>query len=670
MAMLFEMAGIGSAQGQLAERQQLLTNPGQNEAERWVWNEVQGGREANLHRHCNADLDPRARDDSRWRDPCRAISAAFIEQVLTQDPWRSRLPFRGLHIGGAEVSEPLDLAAAHVSAEIGLYSSRFEREVRFARARFDNLLSLNGSTFESGIIADGLRVGGALHLREGAAVRGGPFRLLGAKIEGNLDMIGSTFENGIIADGLEVGGDLLLRAADVRGTFKSGLTTDGQEGALLLRKGAVVRGDPLVLRRAKITRNVDMDGSTFESGIIADGLQVGGGLFLREGAVVRGGPLMLLGAKIEGPLEMTASTFESGIIADGLQVNSGLFLGPRAVVRNGPVVLARGKIEGPLEMIGSMFESELVAYSLQVKGDLILVDATFKQTPEIIFARIDGRLDISKTELPGLDLSGTTVGELRLGSGQSAPPNWIAAASLLLRGTHTKVLLDRLDTSEPCPDRDAWPRRLDLQGFVYEQLGTDRGPGTDMREREACWYRSWLERDPHFAPQPYRQLASVLRTAGDPERADAVLYAARDRERTEAWTRGGCGHPFKDWPWRRSECWRAAGLGLLKVLIGYGIGSGLFIVFYWVFAFTLLGMLVLLFSPSARAKGKAWMFGASLDQLLPIVSLNKEFENFFNDPWRLRLKGWQLGYFAFHALFGFLLGSFVVAALAGLTQTG
>jgi hypothetical protein len=30
----------------------------------------------------------------------------------------------------------------------------------------------------------------------------------------------------------------------------------------------------------------------------------------------------------------------------------------------------------------------------------------------------------------------------------------------------------------------------------------------------------------------------------------------------------------------------------------------------------------------------------------------------------------QIGYFAFHALFGFLLGSFVLAALAGLTQSG
>jgi hypothetical protein len=155
---------------------------------------------------------------------------------------------------------------------------------------------------------------------------------------------------------------------------------------------------------------------------------------------------------------------------------------------------------------------------------------------------------------------------------------------------------------------------------------------------------------------------------GDPERAEAVLYAARERERREAWTRGGCGEPFEAWP-LRSECWEAAWLWLLKVLIGYGIGGGLFRVFYWVVGFTLLGMLVLSFSPAARDKGVAWMFGASLDHLLPIISLNKEFDDFFDDPYRERLNGLQLAYFAFHALFGFLLGSFVVAALAGLTQT-
>ncbi len=96
----------------------------------------------------------------------------------------------------------------------------------------------------------------------------------------------------------------------------------------------------------------------------------------------------------------------------------------------------------------------------------------------------------------------------------------------------------------------------------------------------------------------------------------------------------------------------------------------MFLVLYWVLMFAPIGMFVLAFSPAARAKGVPWMFGASLDHLLPIVELNKEFADFFDDPKRERLNGLQLSYFAFHALVGFLLGSFVVAALAGLTQTG
>ena len=85
-------------------------------------------------------------------------------------------------------------------------------------------------------------------------------------------------------------------------------------------------------------------------------------------------------------------------------------------------------------------------------------------------------------------------------------------------------------------------------------------------------------------------------------------------------------------------------------------------------------MLVLRSSPKAKANGPAWRFGASLDHLLPIVELNKEFADFFDDPpkgdppKRERLKDWQLAYFPFHALVGYVLGGFVVAGLAGLTQ--
>jgi hypothetical protein len=56
--------------------------------------------------------------------------------------------------------------------------------------------------------------------------------------------------------------------------------------------------------------------------------------------------------------------------------------------------------------------------------------------------------------------------------------------------------------------------------------------------------------------------------------------------------------------------------------------------------------------------------------LLPIVELNPEFKDFFNDPERQRLRGWQLAVFAVIGVLGWVLSLYLVAALTGLTQSG
>ncbi|MEI9403642.1 hypothetical protein [Mesorhizobium argentiipisi] len=176
-----------------------------------------------------------------------------------------------------------------------------------------------------------------------------------------------------------------------------------------------------------------------------------------------------------------------------------------------------------------------------------------------------------------------------------------------------------------------------------------------MLGRNPCWYVHLLGRAEPFSPQPYRQLAAVLRASGEAESADAILVAARDRELTT--------------DVRDGAYVEAIGLGVLKYAIAYGVGSGLFRVLYWVVLFAALGAVVLFASKSGRRKGIMWCTGVSIDHLLPIVELNKEFAEFFDDPGRERLRGWQIGYFAVHALVGYLLASFLVAGLAGLTQT-
>ena len=109
-------------------------------------------------------------------------------------------------------------------------------------------------------------------------------------------------------------------------------------------------------------------------------------------------------------------------------------------------------------------------------------------------------------------------------------------------------------------------------------------------------------------------------------------------------------------------------MALLKVTIGYGLGNGYFLALVWVLGFTGIGMLVLRSAPHARDKGPLWRFMASLDHLLPIMELDEEFGEFFHDPQRRWLTTGRQVYFASHALVGYVLASFVVAGLAGLTQ--
>jgi hypothetical protein len=54
--------------------------------------------------------------------------------------------------------------------------------------------------------------------------------------------------------------------------------------------------------------------------------------------------------------------------------------------------------------------------------------------------------------------------------------------------------------------------------------------------------------------------------------------------------------------------------------------------------------------------------------MLPIVQLNKEFADFFNDPNHARVTDGVKMFFGFLGLWGWILGSFLIAAVAGLTQ--
>ncbi len=151
----------------------------------------------------------------------------------------------------------------------------------------------------------------------------------------------------------------------------------------------------------------------------------------------------------------------------------------------------------------------------------------------------DGHLDLTSVSI-GDELHLTSpraVADRKPGNESFPPPRWNEQARLTLRNAHVAALNDT---------EDAWglqPGRLDLVGFTDDRLGgLDATKDSAKSARSTEWLKKWLAKqdgfDTSYNPQPFEQLAKVLRESGYPGRADAILFAARDHQRDSPATPG------------------------------------------------------------------------------------------------------------------------------------
>jgi hypothetical protein len=295
-------------------------------------------------------------------------------------------------------------------------------------------------------------------------------------------------------------------------------------------------------------------------------------------------------------------------------------------------------------------------------GSAFLCDgAIFKAKVYLIDANIGSNLDFSAARLTGrVDMTGCQVkDELRLGSSRDQPARWEQAALLVLRNAHVGALQDwwQYNSSDNSSD-SSWPEALELEGFTFDRLGGLFGTGKEakMMARPSRCYVEWLGKDSGSSPQPYEHLASLFRRAGEPGKANALLYVARERRRSAALS--------------KVERW---GLQFLRLTIGYGLGNRYFRVLWWVGGLSLLGMFVLIAAGQRSPESWLSLWFASLDQFLPVIKLNKTHDALiFGDssahPPVDPQPYWVQVYFYLHKIVGWVLGSFVIAGLAGLTQ--
>jgi hypothetical protein len=329
--------------------------------------------------------------------------------------------------------------------------------------------------------------------------------------------------------------------------------------------------------------------------------------------------LDMSGAKVTGTLRMDSTSIGDSLLMRGGAEFAEVNL--RAAQIGGQLSLIRAKVAGTLE-----------AESASIGSHLLMRDGQFSRQD-----RAGARLD----------------GELLLAA-DSQLPIWGDGTRLVLRNARVAALQDR---------PGAWPDRLDLDGFTYESFGgLGGGAVASIESRGSRWFVDWLARDEPYTPQPYQHCAKVLREMGHPDMGDDVLYAGRERERAESW---------------QINKLRWFGLSLLNWTIGYGYGRGYFRALWWVLGFVVLGTAVLLSfgdpkrvaGPIDRAAAGDWeafrhvpaLAFYSLDVLLPVTQLHEP-------HYKIALDGVPKYYFAFHKLMGYVLASFLIAGLSGLTK--
>ncbi len=106
------------------------------------------------------------------------------------------------------------------------------------------------------------------------------------------------------------------------------------------------------------------------------------------------------------------------------------------------------------------------------------------------------------------------------------------------------------------------------------------------------------------------------------------------------------------------------GLSLLKATIGYGYGYRYFFSLIWLAAFILLGAYVVNTTVPGNTWGIIKVLGISFDMLIPLVKLDESHFRVFSQE----MAGWQYYYFFLHKVVGYVLASFVLAGLSGITK--
>jgi hypothetical protein len=583
------------------------------------------------------------------------IGQAFLQRILLQDPYRTATANAPISIAGGTFGD-IDLSGSLLSNNLALDDSEFTGRFGMEYAELRSF-SCSRCVFRNTVNFTGARASGSLFLND-ASASAIDFTRVDVKGDVNLFVSGTHAAPSLrsVKRGRSFLGDVNLGGSHV-----DDVSMVGRQLHNLTVTGAHLLGS-LDLAHASVSGKIDAGGSRIDDDVFLDSGRFNAVNFT---AATIGRSFNARDAVI-GPLGLNTAEIGKNVFLDRTYDPSKGFVGNGRV---GTIDLDGTRVGGSVLLSGAR-GTQITGSPLELKGDLNISGATFDWI-SLEDGHIGGTLWLVDASIATLDLTSTKI-DSALDIENNGKGRWREPGALILRNTSVRTLEDRPGTcaKEPCPD--PLPRgcpentnsdrcvRLDLVGFSYATLGErSRTPASgehgqrrrmvgDMTGRDLSWWSDWLRREP-YSPQPYEQLASALRQAGRPEAATAILYESKNREASS---------PDTSWTQR-------ALMFLSKALIGYGYYPQLAGI--WAIALILAGVLVLELThqldrlPKQNEPRVVNALIYSFDALIPLVTLRK-------DDDAVVLDGFARYWFYAQKIFGYVLATFLVAGISGLTK--
>jgi hypothetical protein len=512
------------------------------------------------------DVENDPRSAAGWEKD-RYIRAGLIRWLCVYKIARELVDPRGIHIFAANIAGPLDLFCVSVPFSLTFECCNLDSELNLRGADILNI-NLQGTCVQS-IGADGVHVKTNVFLRKGFHAAG-QVRMVGARIGGVLECEGSTIENparfgvagsglALVADGIIVNGAVFLR---------NGFTSVGE-----VRFPGAKIGGYLDCTKACFRNPLLEQPGRFGMALNAEGLRVEGNVFLNVGFLAQG-EVSLVGSEIDGNLDCSNATFSGSstgiaLAADRVIVKRSLLLGGDHFQANGEVRLLGSQIAVDLACDAGKFRAprhenginhSLSAHTATIQGNAFLRNG-FQAEGEVAFAgaQIEGNLECT---------GGAFAGGLNL---QTVHVKGVLFWGTTVDRDHLHVSLENAYLGAIADSSETWPPpgNLLLDGLLYERFAGGAPRNAESR-------LDWLARQRDFAPQPYRQLAKVLRNEGDDRGARRVLFEMEHRRRAKedkSWS-----EHFLSWALRTTVgygYYPGKSLNLLVGLIVLGC------VFYW-----------------------------------------------------------------------------------------